>query len=71
MQVQDWIHILQNLPPHLEVYLWVDDAHAFPVCGESDIEEFENEDEQKEHVFMLRPCCHTDDVPISTTTHPN
>jgi hypothetical protein len=70
MTVENWIHILQHLPPHMEVYVPSGDGYSYPVCGESDIEEVDEEGIFKK-VFLLRACTHRDDLPINTDTNPN
>lgn len=70
MSVEDWIHILNGLPPHLEVYMSDGNGLHFPVCGESDIQEIEDEGAFIK-ALVMQPCCHRDDIKINTDTHPN
>lgn len=73
MSAEDLIKLLVTLPPEMEVMISAldDDETYFPVCGESEIEEIEDEFGKFDKAFILKHCVHRDDLPVSTVTYPN
>jgi hypothetical protein len=73
MTAEKMIKMLLTLPPQMEVWIPAldDDETFFQVCEESEIEEIEDENGRFDKVFVLKHCCHRDDLPVSTVTYPN